>query len=138
MKIVKEKSPLRGALTALFPSLWKTFWFSVIVNVLVLAPSAYMMEVYDRVVNSRSHMTLLMLTLMVVGVYALLEALEWVRRQVMHDAGIEFDKGLRARVFSAIYSARLLNLPVGGAQALKDLKNIREFLPSPAFPAVLV
>ncbi len=137
MKIVKEKSPLRGALTALFPSLWKTFWFSVIVNVLVLAPSAYMMEVYDRVVNSRSHMTLLMLTLMVVGVYALLEALEWVRRQVMHDAGIEFDKGLRARVFSAIYSARLLNLPVGGAQALKDLKNIREFLPSPALLAVV-
>ena len=137
MKIVKEKSPLRGALTALFPSLWKTFWFSVIVNVLVLAPSAYMMEVYDRVVNSRSHMTLLMLTLMVVGVYALLEALEWVRRQVMHDAGIEFDKGLRARVFSSIYSARLLNLPVGGAQALKDLKNIREFLPSPALLAVV-
>ncbi len=137
MKIVKDKSPLRGALTALFPSLWKTFWFSVIVNVLVLAPSAYMMEVYDRVVNSRSHMTLLMLTLMVVGVYALLEALEWVRRQVMHDAGIEFDKGLRARVFSAIYSARLLNLPVGGAQALKDLKNIREFLPSPALLAVV-
>ena len=137
MKIVKEKSPLRGALTALFPSLWHAFWFSVIVNVLVLAPSAYMMEVYDRVVNSRSHMTLLMLTLMVVGVYALLEALEWVRRQVMHDAGIEFDKGLRARVFSAIYSARLLNLPVGGAQALKDLKNIREFLPSPALLAVV-
>jgi len=137
VKIVKEKSPLRGALTALFPSLWHAFWFSVIVNVLVLAPSAYMMEVYDRVVNSRSHMTLLMLTLMVVGVYALLEALEWVRRQVMHDAGIEFDKGLRARVFSAIYSARLLNLPVGGAQALKDLKNIREFLPSPALLAVV-
>ena len=137
MKIVKDKSPLRGALTALFPSLWHAFWFSVIVNVLVLAPSAYMMEVYDRVVNSRSHMTLLMLTLMVVGVYALLEALEWVRRQVMHDAGIEFDKGLRARVFSAIYSARLLNLPVGGAQALKDLKNIREFLPSPALLAVV-
>ncbi len=137
MKIVKEKSPLRGALTALVPSLWHAFWFSVIVNVLVLAPSAYMMEVYDRVVNSRSHMTLLMLTLMVVGVYALLEALEWVRRQVMHDAGIEFDKGLRARVFSAIYSARLLNLPVGGAQALKDLKNIREFLPSPALLAVV-
>ncbi len=137
MKIVKDKSPLRGALTALVPSLWHAFWFSVIVNVLVLAPSAYMMEVYDRVVNSRSHMTLLMLTLMVVGVYALLEALEWVRRQVMHDAGIEFDKGLRARVFSAIYSARLLNLPVGGAQALKDLKNIREFLPSPALLAVV-
>ena len=132
MKGVKEISPLRDALMALFPSLKQAFYFSVVVNVLVLAPSAYMMEVYDRVVNSRSHTTLLMETLLVVGVYALLEALEWVRRQVMHDAGMKLDKGLRERVFSAIFSARLLNLPVAGAQALRDLRTIREFLPSPA------
>ena len=109
--------------------------FSVFVNVLVLAPSAYMMEVYDRVVNSRSHTTLLMLTLLVVGIYALLEALEWVRRQLMHDAGMELDKGLRKRVFSAIFSARLLNIPVAGGQILRDLKTIREFLPSQALLA---
>lgn len=137
MKGFKEKSPLREALAALLPSLKQAFYFSIVVNVLVLAPSAYMMEVYDRVVNSRSHTTLFMLTLLVVGVYALLEALEWVRRQIMHDAGIEFDKGLRARVFGAIYSARLLNFPVGGAQALRDLKTVREFLPSPALLAVV-
>ena len=132
MKGAKDNSPLREALVALFPSLKQAFYFSVVVNVLVLAPSAYMMEVYDRVVNSRSYRTLLMETLLVVGVYALLEALEWVRRQVMHDAGMKLDKGLRERVFSAIFSARLLNLPVAGAQALRDLKTIREFLPSPA------
>ncbi len=132
MKGAKENSPLRDALMALFPSLKQAFYFSVVVNVLVLAPSAYMMEVYDRVVNSRSHTTLLMETLLVVGVYALLEALEWVRRQVMHDAGMKLDKSLRERVFSAIFSARVLNLPVQGAQALRDLRTIREFLPSPA------
>jgi len=132
LKGVKEKSPLREALFALIPSLKQAFYFSVFVNVLVLAPSVYMMQVYDRVVNSRNHTTLLMLTLLVVGVYALLEALEWVRHQVMHDAALELDKDLRTRVFSAIFSARLLNLPVGGAQGLRDLKLIREFLPSPA------
>ena len=132
MKGAKENSPLRDALMALFPSLKQAFYFSVVVNVLVLAPSAYMMEVYDRVVNSRSHTTLLMETLLVVGVYALLEALEWVRRQVMHDAGMKLDMRLRERVFSAIFSARVLNLPVQGAQALRDLRTIREFLPSPA------
>ena len=135
MKGVKEKSPLRDALMALFPALKQTFYFSVVVNLLVLAPSAYMMEVYDRVVNSRSHTTLLMLTLLVVGIYALLEAVEWVRRQVMHDAGMELDKGLRKPVFGAIFSARLLNLPVTGAQALRDLKTIREFFPSQALLA---
>ncbi len=137
MKGVKVKSPLREALASLFPFLKHTFYFSIVVNVLVLAPSAYMMEVYDRVVNSRSHETLLMLTILVVGIYLLLEALEWVRREVMHDAGMELDKKLRGQVFSAIFTARLQNIPAGGAQALRDLKIIREFLPSQALLAVV-
>ena len=137
MKGNKVKSPLREALVSLFPFLKHTFYFSIVVNVLVLAPSAYMMEVYDRVVNSRSHSTLLMLTLLVIGLYVLLEALEWVRRQVMHDAGMQLDRSLREHVFSAIFTARVQNIPAGGAQALRDLKVIREFLPSPALLAVV-
>lgn len=137
MKGVKVKSPLREALVSLFPFLLHTFYFSIVVNVLVLAPSAYMMEVYDRVVNSRSHSTLLMLTLLVVGIYVLLEALEWVRRQVMHDAGMQLDRLLREHVFGAIFTARVQNIPAAGAQALRDLKVIREFLPSPALLAVV-
>jgi ATP-binding cassette, subfamily C, bacterial exporter for protease/lipase len=132
VKASKQTSPLRKALSALTPALKHTILFSVIVNVLVLAPSVYMMEVYDRVVNSRSHTTLLMLTILVVCIYALLEALEWVRRQVMHSAGIELDKGLREQVFRAIFTARLQNLQAGGAQPLRDLKTIRDFLPSQA------
>ena len=128
---------MREALVSLFPFLKHTFYFSIVVNVLVLAPSAYMMEVYDRVVNSRSHSTLLMLTLLVIGLYVLLEALEWVRRQVMHDAGMQLDRSLREHVFSAIFTARVQNIPAGGAQALRDLKVIREFLPSPALLAVV-
>ncbi len=137
MKGVKVKSPLRDAIASLFPFALHTFYFSVVVNVLVLAPSAYMMEVYDRVVNSRSHITLLMLTLLVVGIYLLLEGLEWVRRQVMHRAGVALDRALRENVFSAIFTARLQNIPGAGAQALSDLKIIREFLPSSALLAVI-
>ncbi|ACF42707.1 type I secretion system permease/ATPase [Pelodictyon phaeoclathratiforme] len=137
MKQNKEKSPLREALASLIPFLKRAFYFSLVVNVLVLAPSAYMMEVYDRVVNSRSHTTLLMLTLLVVGAYLLLEALEWVRRQVMHDAGMKLDKGLREQVFGAVFMARIQNIPGVGAQALRDLKTLREFLPSPGFLAFI-
>jgi len=128
---------LREALASLIPFLKRAFYFSLVVNVLVLAPSAYMMEVYDRVVNSRSHTTLLMLTLLVVGAYLLLEALEWVRRQVMHDAGMKLDKGLREQVFGAVFMARIQNIPGVGAQALRDLKTLREFLPSPGFLAFI-
>jgi len=137
VKGVKVKSPLQDAVASLFPFALHTFYFSLVVNVLVLAPSAYMMEVYDRVVNSRSHVTLLMLTLLVVGIYLLLEGLEWVRRQVMHDAGVVLDKSLRENVFSAIFTARLQNIPGAGAQALRDLKIIRDFLPSSALLAVI-
>ena len=137
MKGVKVRSPLREAIASLFPFVKHTFYFSIVVNILVLAPSAYMMEVYDRVVNSRSHVTLLMLTVLIVGIYLLLEGLEWVRRQVMHEAGVTLDKGLRKNVFSAIFTARLQNIPGAGAQALRDLKIIREFFPSAAFLSII-
>jgi ATP-binding cassette, subfamily C, bacterial exporter for protease/lipase len=137
VKRVKEYSPLGEALRELYPALQQTFIFSVFVNVLVLAPSAYMMEVYDRVVNSRNYTTLFMLTILVIAVYVLLEALEWVRRQVMNDAGVEFDKGIRQRVFDSIFSARLQSGQAVGAQPLRDLKVIREFLPSQAMLAVI-
>ncbi len=127
---------MREALAALTPFVKQTFYFSLVVNVLVLAPTAYMMEVYDRVVNSRSHTTLFMLTLFVIGAYLLHEALEWVRRQIMHDAGMELDKGLRERVFGAIFNAKVQNIPAG-AIALRDMKLLREFLPSQAFLAVI-
>ncbi len=137
MKGVKVNSPLREALASLFPSFWHVFYFSIVVNVLVLAPSAYMMEVYDRVVNSRSHMTLLMLTILVTGLYLLLEALEWVRRQVMHEAGMRLDNAVRESVFNAVFSARLLHVPSSGAQPLRDLKTMREFFPSQPMLALI-
>ena len=112
------------AIASLYPSFTNTFFFSLIVNVLVLAPSAYMMEVYDRVVNSRSHTTLLMLTILVIGSYLLLEALEWVRRQVMHGAGLGLDAKLRDQVIGAMFTARLQSLSSGGTQALRDLKTV--------------
>ncbi len=137
MKRAIERSPLRKAVFALIPSVNQALFFSVFVNVLVLSPSVYMMQVYDRVVNSESHKTLLMLTILVVGAYMVLEALEWVRRQVMHDASIELDRAIGDRVLSAVFAARLMNIPAAGAQSLRDLKNLREFLPSQAFLALL-
>ena len=75
--------PVQGELTRAFKPLWpsfrRVFIFSLVAGLLVLAPSIYMLEVYDRVVNSRSHMTLWMLTLVVLAAYAVMEFLEWVR-----------------------------------------------------------
>lgn len=132
-----EESELRAVLLQLRPFFVRTAWFSVFSAVLVLAPSAYMLEVYDRVVNSRSHMTLAMLTLVVIGVYVLLEVIEWARAHVMYAAGEVFDQRLRRRVFDAVFSAAAVRSPLGSQQAFNDLRTVREFFHSPSILALL-
>ena len=123
----EKKSEVREALYALSPWGIRVLLFSIVTNILVLSPSAYMLEVYDRVLGSRNHQTLVMLTILVVGLYVMLEALEWVRSAIMHDAARTFDQRLRERVFDTAFAARLKNLSVGSAaQVVGDLRTIRE------------
>jgi ATP-binding cassette subfamily C exporter for protease/lipase len=126
---------LREALSTLRPYFVKVAWFSVLSSLLVLAPSWYMLEVYDRVVNSRSHLTLSMLTLLLLGAFVLMEVLEWARSELMHHAGLELDEKLRDRVFGAVFEANLRRVPGGTMQPMADLRTIREFLVSPALLA---
>lgn len=124
-----KKSEVREALYSLSPWVVRALLFSLVTNILVLTPSGYMLEVYDRVVNSRNHQTLLMLTVLVVGLYVMLEALEWVRSGIMHEAARAFDERLRRRVFDTAFAARLKNLPVGSAaQVVADLKTVRDII----------
>ncbi len=127
---------LRKALGALLPSVYRVLSFSLFTNILVLASSWYMMEVYDRVVNSRSHVTLLMLTLCVVFAYLLLEALDWIRLQIMQEAGDDFDRAVHERVFGAMFTAQLHRLPMAGGQSLRDLRTVREFFASRAMLSI--
>ncbi len=133
---VKNKSRLKEALLQQLPDLRTVLLFSLLVNILVLAPTLYMLEVYDRVVNSRNHTTLLMLTLLVVGLYVLLEVFEWVRSRLMNEVGVAVERNLRESVLHAIFTSRLLNARVSGLQVLNDLKVIRDTLPSGTVLAV--
>ena len=67
MKHSQKRSELREAVASLKPYFVRAAWFSVACSLLVLAPSAYMLEVYDSVESSRSHTTLAMMTLLVLG-----------------------------------------------------------------------
>ncbi len=137
MSTLKPPSELRLALSSLRPYFARAAWFSLFSCLLVLAPSGYMLEVYDRVVNSRNHLTLAMLTLAVLGAYALMEVLEWVRAQIMHEAGVQLDAKLRSRIFSAIFQANLKKIPGGSLQPLNDLRTLRDFLGSPPLLALM-
>ncbi len=67
---------LSRAIEPLKPEILRAIGFSTVISLLALAPTAYMLEVYERVVNSRSLMTLAMLTLMVVLAYGVMELLD--------------------------------------------------------------
>jgi ATP-binding cassette subfamily C exporter for protease/lipase len=133
----KPPSELSEAMAALKPYFKQAALFSLFASLLVLAPSGYMLEVYDRVVNSRSHMTLAMLTVLVLFAYVVMEVLEWVRSEVMHEASMAFDKRLSGRIFSAIFEANLKRLPGGTAQPMNDFRTVRDFLHAPVLLALM-
>ncbi len=130
-------SELQIALRELKPYAWRVAGFGVIASLLVLAPSWYMLEVYDRVVNSRSWMTLAMLTVAVLLIYAVMEGLEWARSEIAHAAATRFEAKLAARVFRAGFEASRKRLPGGGMQAVNDLRTVRQFIHSPVLSALV-
>lgn len=137
MRSNKPASELHKAILGLKPFFVRAAGFSVVASLLVLAPSGYMLEVYDRVVNSRNHTTLLMLTLLVLAAYVLMELLEWVRAEIMHEAALELDNKLSGRVFLAIFEANLKRLPGGSAQPMNDFRTVRDFVYAPVVLAIM-
>ena len=137
MKPQTPPSELSLALDTIRPAIVRAALFSMIISFMALAPTVYMLEVYDRVVNSRSGMTLAMLTLMIVGAYAVMEILEKVRGALLRAAGVALDEKLSKRVYEAMFQGFLKRQVGGSMQVLNDLRLIREFLPNPALLAVM-
>lgn len=101
--------------------------FSAVINLLMLAPALYMLQVYDRVLGSGNAMTLLMLTLMVVGLFALMGMLDWVRSLLVIRLGSQLDMALNGRVFAATFEANLNHPQQSNVQPLNDLTQLRQF-----------
>lgn len=102
--------------------------FSAVINGLMLMPAIYMLQLYDSVLTSRNEMTLLMLTLIVIGAYIFLGALEYVRSFVLIRVGAKLDLKLNKRVYTAAFEQSLKHGESNAGQALKDLTNIRQFM----------
>lgn len=102
--------------------------FSAILNILMLTPSLYMLQVYDRVLTSRNESTLLMLTVMVVGAYLVLGGLEFVRSFVLIRVSAKLDMMLNKRIYTAAFEHSLKRAGVNAGQFLQDLTSIRQFM----------
>ncbi|THK41204.1 type I secretion system permease/ATPase [Methylophaga sp. SB9B] len=127
-QLTTAKNEIAEALLA-FKSVFITVaLFSAILNLLMLVPSLYMLQVYDRVLSSRNEATLLMLTLIVVGAYLILGGLEYVRSFVMIRVSSKLDTLLNKRVYTAAFEQSLKNKGINAGQSLQDLTAIRQFV----------
>ena len=102
--------------------------FSMAANVLMLAPTLYMLQVFDRVMSSRSELTLLAMSLITLFLFCVMAFAEWMRSRVLVRAGVRLDGLLGTRVFNASFEANLAPSGVSPARAFGDLIQIRQFL----------
>lgn len=128
---IARGNELRAALKASRDSFVFAGLFSLVINMLLLVPALYMLQVYDRVLTSSSASTLLMLTLLVVGLYALMGILEMVRSRILIRISARLDMGLNPRLFTAMFDAGLRQGQRTGAQPIHDLTTLRQFLTGP-------
>ena len=103
--------------------------FSAAVNILMLTPIIYMLNVYDRVVSSGSLSTLAMLTVLMVGLTLALGGFEWVRSMILISASNRLETMLRRRISDATFKRSLITGGmVSNSQPISDLTGLRQFL----------
>ncbi|HEX7969003.1 MAG TPA: type I secretion system permease/ATPase, partial [Stellaceae bacterium] len=111
--------------------------FSLALNLLMLASPLYMMQVFDRVLASRSGDTLVMLTLITVLAIAVMALLDAIRAQMLVRIGNWLDDRLGPTVFSGALKAALRCDPTRAAQGLRDLGTVRAFMTGPTVTPLL-
>lgn len=131
------RSELGAALASFRGTFLAVAGFSGLINVLMLSGSLFMLQVYDRVLPSRSVPTLVALIVMVAVLYAFQGVLETVRARVLTRIGAGIDELISGRVFDCIVRLPLRIRDRGeGLQALRDLDQVSGFL-SGGGPAAL-
>ena len=102
--------------------------FSMVANLLLLTPTIYMLQVYDRVLHSRSELTLLLVSLITLLFFAAMAFAEWSRSRVLVRAGVRLDAALNTRLFNASFEANLSQSGAPAQRAFADLTELRQFL----------
>jgi ATP-binding cassette subfamily C protein len=128
------QTPLEMALRACAGSLALVFVYGCSYNLLLLAPSIYLLQIYDRVLSSRSADTLLMLTLIVAFAVLVGGVLDALRRAVLGRIGAWLDDRLRPEVLSACFEYAYRSDPARASEAYRDLTTLRQFAESGACP----
>jgi ATP-binding cassette subfamily C exporter for protease/lipase len=102
--------------------------FSMIANLLMLAPTIYMLQVFDRVLVSQNTGTLLVVSIITLFFLVVLSFSEWARSKLLVRSGIRMDQMISRKLFHASYEAHLNPAVTNPSRAFTDLTELRQFL----------
>ncbi|MEL6451525.1 MAG: type I secretion system permease/ATPase [Pseudomonadota bacterium] len=129
---LSELRAARGKSRGLY---WAVGIFSLFANMLMLTGPMYMLQVYDRVLGSRSEETLIALSLLVVFLYGVMGVLDYTRGRIMARVGARFQADLDRRVFDAVVRKAAVAPDLRTQSGLSDLEAVQRFMTSPVLMA---
>lgn len=119
---------LRSVMGQFRAAFWSVALISFFVNLLMLVPPIFMLQMFDRVITSGSIPTLVMLLVVAVLLLVVMGLLEWSRNRILIRGGARLDELLADRLFRATFFRALRSPDAGSTQPLKDLASLRQFL----------
>lgn len=133
----EQLDPVREALRSEKPLFASAFGFSAVISVLALTTSLYMLQVYDRVLASRSVDTLLLLTIIATAAILVFSALESLRLRLLVRIGMRVAEKLSTRVLRAMVASTSQSSATTMHSGVRDVETVRNFIGSNGFAALL-
>ena len=128
--------PVKAALRPFRGALFTAGTLSLVINLLMLAGPLFMIQIYDRVLASRSIPTLVALTVLVAGSFAFMALLDLIRARLMVQVGAGLDHALRSATFDAVIRHALRRTPNVAGQPLRDAEAIQQYISGPGLVAL--
>ncbi len=126
----KPMQALKSLLSSLKRELSMVGALSLAINLLMLSPSLYMLQVYDRVMISHNELTLAFSTLLLVFVLSMVAWFEQIRTGLLVNLGIAFDQSLQSNIFFSSVNTELDRPSANPLQTVFDLAQVRQFITS--------
>ncbi len=123
-----NQKKLYEGIRATAPVVGAAVFFSFFINLLMFVSPLYMLQIYDRVVTSRSEITLVSLTILAVFLILIYALLEMLRSRLLVRAGLLFDELIADPIFHAVHRGNLRHPGGNHVQCLRDVDTVREFM----------
>ena len=111
--------------------------FSSVANIMMLVPTLYMLQIYDRVMISKSEITLVVVSIITFGLMLTMGFAEWARSKVLIAAGVNLELALSQRLFRVSFLNRLKQTQKSTLQPFNDLAQLRQTLTGQTIYALL-